>query len=126
MSKVDYEHAVKVADTYMQAMSEGDFETVMTLYAEDATLEDPVGSDIKNGKAAIREFYFAISGTDITCTRTGPVRFAGSEMVFPFQCVMKSDEGSMKIDIIDHFVLNQAGEISAMRAFWSSDTAAPV
>lgn len=122
---VTYEQAVAVADSYMTAMSAQDWAAVMELYAQDATLEDPVGSDIKEGKAAITEFYFGIGETNITCQRTGPVRFANSEMVFPFECIMRSDEGNMRLDIIDHFVLNDDGLIKQMRAFWGPDTAMP-
>lgn len=122
---VSYEQAVAVADKYMTAMSAQDWAAVMTLYADDATLEDPVGSDIKVGKAAITEFYFGIGEIDITCRRTGPVRFAAAEMVFPFECIMRSEEGSMKLDIIDHFVLNEHGLIMQMRAFWGPETAVP-
>lgn len=119
----DYEKAVAIADEYMRAMSSQDYAAVMELYADDATLEDPVGSEVKNGKEAITEFYFAIGEVDLTCTRTGPVRYAASEMVFPFTCVMKSEEGTMSIDIIDHFVLNDEAKICAMRAFWGPETA---
>jgi steroid delta-isomerase len=122
---VTYERAVEVADTYMQAMSAQDWAAVMELYAEDATLEDPVGSEIKIGKPAVTDFYFGIGETNITCTRTGAVRFANAEMVFPFECVMRSDDGAMKIDIIDHFILNDAGLITQMRAFWGPETAGP-
>lgn len=121
-NKVTYERAVEVADTYMQAMSTNDFATVMTLYAQNATLEDPVGSEIKQGWAAIKDFYFGIKGTDLTCTRTGKVRFSANEMVFPFDCVMRSDDGTMKVEIIDHFVLNDDGLIKKMRAFWGAET----
>ena len=55
---VTYERAVEVADTYMQAMSAQDWAAVMELYAEDAVLEDPVGSEVKIGKLAITDFYF--------------------------------------------------------------------
>jgi len=123
---VTYERAVEVADHYMNAMSVQDWAAVLALYADDATLEDPVGSEVKNGKAAITDFYFGIGETNITCTRTGPVRFAASEMVFPFDCVMRSDEGAMKLAIIDHFVLNEKGLIKQMRAFWGPETAEPL
>lgn len=123
---VTYERAVEVADTYMRAMSAQDWAAVMELYADNATLEDPVGAEIKNGKDAVTAFYFAIGETNLSCSRTGPVRFANSEMVFPFECIMRNDDGAMKIDIIDHFVLNESGLITQMRAFWGPETAGPV
>ena len=43
-------------------------------------------------------------------------------MVFPFECVVVSGEVKMKIEIIDHFVLNDDGLVVSMRAFWSQET----
>ncbi len=118
----EYERAVDVADTYMKLMSEGEFDAVVALYAEGAILEDPVGSDVLNGKEAIAEFYNRITGTQVTCVRTGPVRFANREMVFPFECTIDSEHGKMCIQIIDHFVLDENGKIVSRRAFWSQET----
>ena len=118
----EYEIAVQIADTYMQAMSAGDFDRVVALYADDATLEDPVGSEVLSGKSAISEFYHGITGTQITCTRTGPVRYANRELVFPFECSMKAPGMNMTVSIIDHFVLNDDDKVVSMRAFWSQDT----
>ena len=119
----EYAKAVGIVDTYIQAMTDGDYDRVMTLYADDATLEDPVGSEVKHGKEAISEFYHSIGDTKLVCTRTGPVRYAGREIVFPFECVMQTDDGTLKMEIIDHFVLNDDDQISAMRAFWGPETA---
>lgn len=118
----EYELAEQIADTYMQAMSDSDFDRVLGLYADDATLEDPVGSEVLSGKAAISEFYHRIAGTKISCSRTGPVRYANRELVFPFECSMKTEGMTMTISIIDHFVLNDEDKIVAMRAFWSQET----
>ena len=122
---INYQHAVAVVDAYMQAMTAGDWDAVLELYADDATLEDPVGSAVKQGKTAISEFYFGIGDADLTCERSGPVRFVNGELTFPFHCIMRSPEGSMKIAIIDHFVLNEHGKIKQMRAFWSAETTTP-
>ena len=119
---IEYQAAVKIADTYMQAMSEGDYETVVGLYADDAKLEDPVGGEVLSGKPAILAFYQNATANKLTCKRTGPVRYVNREMVFPFECVVVSGEVKMKIEIIDHFVLNDDGLVVSMRAFWSQET----
>ena len=118
----EYQTAVDIVETYMQAMSTKDYEQVLALYAEDATLEDPVGSDVLQGNAAISEFYNRLGDTEITCSTTGPVRYANREIMFPFECVMKSADGTMTIAIIDHFVLNDDNKVVAMRAFWGPET----
>lgn len=118
----EYQNAVKIADTYMQAMGEGDYETVAALYADDARLEDPIGSEVLTGKQAITAFYKEATANDLVFKRTGPVRYANHEMVFPFECVVTSGELKMKIEIIDHFVINDDGLIASMRAFWGQET----
>ena len=118
----EYEKAVEICDTYMRAMSANDYDVVLALYADDATLEDPVGSDVLSGKAAISEFYRSIGDTDITCERTGSVRYAGREIVFPFDCTMQTKDGKLKVEIIDHFILNDDDLVVGMRAFWGMET----
>lgn len=118
----EYQTAVSIVEAYMQAMSTKDYARVLALYAQDATIEDPVGSDVLHGKAAISEFYNRLGDTDLSCRTTGPVRYANREIMFPFECVMKSADGTMKIEIIDHFVLNDDDQVIAMRAFWGPET----
>ena len=111
--------AEQIADNYLSRLSEGDLDGVASLYAEDATLEDPVGSEPIVGRAAIAEFYkFAIS-MNVKLQRTGPVRCAANEMVFPFICHSYPEGAQMKIEIIDHFTLDDNNLITKMRAFWS-------
>ena len=122
----DYDKAVAVADDYMKFMSTADYEGVLTLYAENAILEDPVGSEVKQGKAAISDFYHGIGEANLSCNRTGKVRFANNEMVFPFECLMSNSDGTLKMEIIDHFVLDDDFKIISMRAFWGPETASMV
>jgi len=44
-------------DGYVAAMNAGDVDAVRALYADDATVEDPLGSPKRVGLATIREFY---------------------------------------------------------------------
>lgn len=121
----DYQAVVRIVDAYMQAISAGDYAAAANLYADDAKLEDPVGSEVIVGKGAILAFYqgsIGSDGTQLACQRTGPVRYANQELVFPFECLITADGAKMKISIIDHFVLNEDGLITSMRAFWSQDT----
>ena len=125
----DYQTAVKIVDTYMQAISAGDYTAAANLYADDARLEDPVGSKVIVGKEAISAFYQGSinnEGTQLICERTGLVRYVNQELVFPFACVIVADGAKMKMEIIDHFVLNDDGLITSMRAFWSQDTMSAV
>jgi len=111
--------AEQVADNYMRSLSEGDLDGVMALYADDATVEDPVGTAPLKGKAAIGAFYQKTIDLKVKAERTGHVRYAAGEMVFPFVVTSNAGDTPMHIEVIDHFVLNEDNLIVAMRAFWS-------
>jgi len=115
---IDYKKAEAVVDTYMKAMTAGNLEQVVGLYADDAILEDPVGTDVLNGIAAITEFYTGALQAKIHLERTGQVRLASNELTFPFRCEYTGPDGPVAIDIIDHFILNEEHKIISMRAFW--------
>lgn len=103
---------------YLEAVAGGDAATVAALYAEDATLEDPVGSPQREGRAAITEFYGGLAGADIT-TELLTLRVAGDTAAFHFRVVTKAGEQSYIVEPIDVMTFNDAGEITSMRAVWA-------
>ncbi len=111
-------HYIDVVDSYIRGLNEKDLEGILSLYADSGTVEDPVGSKIVSGKAAIRQFYSGAVNIDLTLTRTGPVRIAGVEVAFPFQLRMVVEGVPMITDIIDLFRFDEEGKIVSMRAFW--------
>jgi steroid delta-isomerase len=115
-----------VAD-YVEAMSTSDKAAYVGMFAEDATVEDPVGSEIRRGHDEIGAFWdmvHSLSGT-ITLVPTGPVRVAGDEVAFPMQAVSDVGGTKMVVDIIDTFVVDEKGKIASMRAFWDMSEMRP-
>lgn len=112
------QHYNEVVDSYLRGLNEKDLEGILALYADNATVEDPVGSKVIKGKEALRQFYTGAVGIDLRLTRTGPVRIAGVEVAFPFELRMKVNGKPMKTDIIDVFRFDESGKILSMRAFW--------
>ena len=119
------QHYTNVADSYMRGLNEKDLEGILSLYADNAMVEDPVGSKIVSGKAALREFYTGAVNIELTVTRTGPVRASGMEAAFPFELLMEVNGTMMRTDIIDVFRFDEAGKIVSMRAFWGPDNRRP-
>ncbi|MFC6634367.1 nuclear transport factor 2 family protein [Microbulbifer taiwanensis] len=122
----DQAKAEQIVDSYLCCLSEGDLEGVVALYADDATVEDPVGSEPITGRAAIAEFYRGALAMGIKLRRSGAVRLAAGEIVFPFVCASEAMGAPMEIEIIDHFVLNAEGKVQSMRAFWSEANIRPM
>lgn len=102
---------------YVEAFATGDMTIIRELYATDATVEDPVGTDIHHGIDAIVKFYEASLGSGIKLELSGDPRCAGDEVAFPFQV----SAPGMTIDVIDVFKFNKAGKVISMRAFWGPE-----
>lgn len=103
---------------YVAAFEAGSADQVAALYAQDATVEDPIGSPIHKGREAIRAFYAQSMKTGAKLKLEGPVRVAGDYAVFPFSVNLNYDGGHKRIDVIDTFRFNAANEVIEMRAFW--------
>jgi steroid delta-isomerase len=109
-----------LVDEYIAAMSTNDKDGYIALFAGDATVEDPVGSDVQKGHDEIGNFWdmvHTLSDT-ITLLPTGPVRVAANEVAFPMQAVSDVGGTRMVVDIIDIFAVDDDRKITAMRAFW--------
>ena len=113
----DPEAIAATCSRYIELLAEGDVDGVVALYAEDATVEDPVGSEPNVGIVAIEAFYRGtIPDEGVPATATGPVRVSGSEAAFPFEVRYGDD---FVLPIIDVMAFADYGKIVSMRAFWS-------
>ena len=119
------EHYKQVVADYIRLMSVGDWQGVAGLYAEDATVEDPVGAEPHRGIEAVAAFYKGAVSNGVKLHLDGPVRVAGREVAFPFHAEVKFDGNTMHIHVIDVFKFNDAGKIVAMRAFFGQDNFVP-
>ncbi len=114
----------KLYDRYPELVTKGDVDAIVDLYAEDATIEDPIGSELRAGRDAIREFYQAAAGT-ITMKRTGPVRVAGDEAATPLVVLIGPEGQQQALDVISVMTFDHASKIKTMRAYWSFDALRP-
>ena len=82
---MDCAAAVTAVETYMAGLAGDDVTMILDLYAEDARIEDPIGSEVITGHEAIRTFYtFALQAVKET-KLTGPVRLAANEAALSFR-----------------------------------------
>ena len=115
------EKAQQVVDTYVNGFAEGDAEQILALFADDITVEDPIGSEIKRGIDEVREFYTGAVSMGIKLKLQGPVRVAPNELAFPFE--VHAPTG--KIEVIDTFRFNEEGKVNQMRAYWGDSNFTP-
>lgn len=119
MSESNPNYAIykQLVDKYVEAFDKADMNIIREIYADDATVEDPVGSDVIQGIEAICEFYTKGFSYGAKLNLTQPVRVAGNSVAFAFEVKM----GDMCISPIDVFEVNADGKIQSMRAYWGPE-----
>jgi len=108
---------IAVVHKYIQAVTNQDVNLLREIYADDATVEDPVCIKPFRGIAGVVEFYTKGFRVGAKLELTGPVRCAGNSAAFPFCCTA----GNTKIQVIDVFEFNTAGKVVSMRAYWGPE-----
>lgn len=103
---------------YVAAFDAGSPERVAALFAEDASVEDPVGTEPKVGQAAILEFYAASMQTGAKLKLEGPIRVCGPYAAFAFSVLLNLGGKDMHVDVIDTFKFNDDGKVVEMRAYF--------
>lgn len=109
------------AEAYVAALDRTDTDALAAIYADDATVEDPIGSPVREGIAAIREFYGNLATLRMDAEFL-EARVFEAEVLFNFRLTTHFDETtSTTIDVWDHMVFDESGKVSAMRAFWGDE-----
>ncbi len=103
---------------YVRALNAADLEAIVRLFADDAVLEDPVGSLPRRGIAEIRAFYAGSLSLKLQAELEGPVRAVAREAAFAFSVSFDIDGQRTTIRPIDVFRFDDAGRIVQMRAFF--------
>lgn len=110
------------ADAYIGSLVAGDLDAVMALYADGATVEDPVGGGtVHEGKEAIREFYATVTALNIDGTVL-EARVCGNDLLFNFEITTHFDaENKATINVWDLMTHNEQGKVTSMRAYWTAE-----
>jgi steroid delta-isomerase len=110
---------------YLEAFSANDRDGWVALFAADATLEDPVGTDVRTGHEAISAFWdesHAAGGTITLKMVQGPNVVAG-QCAFAMEAHVEIGEGTdlvkMVIPTIDVMTFDDDSRITSQRAFWN-------
>ena len=108
----------EVIEQYVAKVATGTTEDVLALYAEGATVEDPVGTEVRTTREAIREFYSGLEGLE-QAGDVLSVRIAGDEAAFLFELRTRAGEQTYTLAPIDVMTFDDDGRITSMRAYWS-------
>lgn len=108
-------------ESYIKALCNHDLDVIRELYADDARLEDPVGSEPISGIDAIIGFYETAFSSGISARLDGAVRLTEDCAAFPFVVELNPGNGEMQLDVIDVFTFNSDDKIVDMKAFWGAE-----
>lgn len=104
--------------SYLRALNAADLESIAALFADDAVVEDPVGSLPKRGIAEIRAFYAGSLSLKLQAELDGQIRAVANAAAFAFRVSFEIDGQRTVIRPIDVFRFNDAGRIVQMSAFF--------
>lgn len=93
---------------------------IAALYAEGATLEDPVGSTAIRGHEAISDFFTPLTQARRE-TELLTFRHAGDSAAFRFRVRTHTPDGVVEIEPIDVMTFTTDGRIATAMAYWSPE-----
>ena len=114
-------HMAAAVQSYVDSYNSSDLAGIIALFAEDATIEDPVGSPLKTGHGEISEFFKTGIEMGAKLTLDGPARCVADHAAFPFHVTLELEGNQTRIDAIDVFRFNEDGKVVEMRAFFGSE-----
>jgi steroid Delta-isomerase len=116
------EYIAETVNRYISLVAKGTADDLVELYADDATVEDPVGGEVHIGRQAIHGFYSAMDAVQRECELV-TLRVAGNEAAFHFKLTVTAGDTRMLIEPIDVMVFGDDGKVTAMKAYWSPENA---
>ncbi len=108
---------IAVVNKYVEAFDKADMNLIREIFADNARVEDPVGSDAHNGIDEICAFYEQGFSMNAKLSLNEEPRCAGNAVAFSFTVTV----GEMKIQPIDVFEFNDAGKVVSMKAYWGPE-----
>lgn len=111
------EQMIRAVHDYVAAFDRNDAEAAAALYAENGSVEDPVGSQIIKGRGAILNFYSQVMTRKAKLRLEGAVRTGADYAAFAFSALF-DPAGEKRIEVIDTFRFDDSGKVVEMRAFW--------
>src|SRR5699024_8676906 len=117
MANAPSQETMKTAmQKYLDGFNQGNAETIISLFAENARIEDPVGGNSIKGKQAITSFYRQGVKVVERLELDAPIRGShGKSAAMAFTIYMQQDGKDITIRAIDVMTFNDSGKIVDMK-----------
>lgn len=124
---VDRSAIDKTLDAYLAAFTAGDRAGWLACFADDAWIEDPVGTPRLEGIDAIADFWDGHHGAveHIELRPLGLRVVIGNEVAHTMQARPRLGDQTFAVDIISLMTFDDEARITTMRAFFDPATMGP-
>ena len=115
---------------YVDGINRGDAEAVTALFAENAVIEDPVGTPPKRGREIVDWFHQAVAMKAALVPVAPPRGSHGNAAALAFIVTTEWEGQRTSIHSLDTCTFDSAGKIVELKGYWGPDdvevcTAAP-
>ena len=108
MSTPSRDTVVRTVDAYVAALDAGDPAAMAALFAEDAVHAEPMGSESRQGRAAIQEFFGHATSMGLDVSAAGPVTVSGRFAAVPLLVTVPGMDPFVTTDV---FEIDESGQI---------------
>jgi steroid delta-isomerase len=117
----DRDAMIAAVKTHCRASSEGDFDAWVQIWADDAVVEDPVGTPPHRGIETLRTTFWARSRNAAPhLTLTEDVIVCGNEALAIMSVEIGPADNRRRLSpVIDHFTFDEHAKVTGMRAFFN-------
>lgn len=124
---VDLDAMRQTIQTYMERFTAEDREGWLDLFADDAWIEDPVGTPRRTGREQIGAFWDEAHTVpdSVALVPLGIVTVIGNEGIFTMQARAVLAGETYVVDIVDLMTFDADARITTMRAFFDQSTMRP-
>ncbi len=115
------EHMRDAVLKYFASFASADVDAIVSLFAADAVVEDPIDGARVEGIDAIRKFFtggFEFVGGGYSFEPDGNVRIAGRHAACAAIATCENANPPFRLETLDVMTFNEAGRIVAMKAYW--------
>ena len=114
---------IEAVEAYCRAQTSKDKAAWLSLFADDAVHEDPVGLVRNEGLEKIAAFWDGFQGNNLELWLTEPTIVCGDELIAFMKCrTGPADNRRESGRIVDQMIFDEAGRIKAVRAFYDHTT----
>jgi steroid delta-isomerase len=117
----DRDAMIAAVQTHCRASTEDDFDAWVKIWADDAVVEDPVGSPPHRGIEALRTTFWTMARNAAPrLTLNEAVIVCGNEAIAIMTAeVGPADNRRTLSPVVDHFTFDETARIARMRAFFA-------